>query len=336
MSIIRTQAESRACRSRLDICYLCGESLRDRGNTSAEHIVPKAILGSSPSMNAWAVVLDVHQTCECSKKRPLDEVYALFQKISLSAEKRMDISLDAMYKVIDAAAHSQTDERTRTAFLRFCCDVTQAAVADDFPTSAQHACYRLLDAVGTSKDEVIRAKTTILQLFNPPECLNSGHYRKTTLKPATDVKLDGLNLPPDGIPLDGFRDIMSAVWNWVRGFNAMIYGEYLPDTTDHNLWTPDIRSFRGTSSPKEITPDSRDCDTIEHLLHVAELTNKADGVQFWRETCVFRCAWLYFPEHMSYARCLWCINIPPHSQDIKVWYGWYNTPRPPERARVLD
>lgn len=331
MSVIQTQQEFQRCRSRLRICYLCGKPLDNSGQTSREHIVPQAALGRCASSNDWPAVVDVHHACECDMKRPLDGVYVLFQRFIASAGSP-DCAERAMNQVIDRANSSGTDV-ARAAAYQLAADAALAAYPANVARMEQmisEAMYRYIDTVGISNKEKTKAKADIRLALNPQQALNSGHYRRTSLKPIDEVKVNGLPLPPDSLALDGFHDVMSAVWTWIRGFHTTIYGEYLPRSAAHNLWTPDFRCFRGISSPQEITPDGGDCDIIQHWLHVAELTNKMDGVRCWGEACNFRCAWVT-SEVVSHSRCLWCLAIP----GVSSWYGWYNTSMPTDRARVL-
>lgn len=334
MSIISTQSKAQRCRSQVSFCYLCGEALAGSGQTIREHIVPKAVLGGASSLAAWTPVLDVHQTCERDGKRPFDEVYALFQKLNLPIEAKMTRADKGMERAFEAARqYGPNGERAQAAATaKLAADLATAASSDD-QASAQRAIYRFLDASGAPPKDIARAKVDVALLLDPRGTLCSGHYRKTTLKPADDVVTDGLTLPPCSFALDGFGDVMSAVWNWVRGFHALVYGAYLSRDTEHAVMTRDLPVYRGTTSPLPAF-DDRFCRTILNMVDAAALANKADGVHYWDESCGFRCAWLNMPEVKSLSRCLWCIDLPI-PQHPSAWCGWYDTPTPPANAKLL-
>jgi|GEM_PF-5258197 len=72
----------------VDFCYLCGGSLplkrkRLRHLRSAEHVIPRAILGDEPRnrRDAWPVILDVHRECEYSIKMKVDNLIDIMGKM---------------------------------------------------------------------------------------------------------------------------------------------------------------------------------------------------------------------------------------------------------------
>ena len=335
MGIICTQSDARHCRSRLHLCYLCGEDLGDSKQTSREHIIPRAVLGKGPSAKTWTPLLDVHQTCERNQKRPLDEVYALLQKMA-SPMASLDKAMD---RVVDLAARPVTDRERRlanAAAARFAADAARAAYATDAEGMllSQQAFERYIKTLGVPEKERALAKSAVALLFNPREALSSGHYRKTVLKPADDIVIDGMNAPAGSFALDGIEEIMAAVWNWVRGFHALVYANCLPNSTHHDEATPYLEIFIGTTSPRRAY-DDRFYSTIQDHLDVAARVDKADGVRYWDQKSGFLCAWVRVPVPEPFYRCLWRIDVPG-PKEPKVWYGWYNSPVLPGIAKTLS
>lgn len=334
MSIIRTQAEAQRCRSQLHICYLCGEDLDNREPASREHIIPSAVLGRGPHAETWSPLLDVHQSCECNQKRPLDEVYALFQRM----ESPMEPADEAMGRLLGLAAQPATDNARRSQYAagaRLAADAACAACAPDAEGGllAQQAIARYIDTLDAPKKIKANVKNAYALLFNPQQALNCGHYRKTALKPADDIVTDGLNAPIGSFALDGIRAIKAAEWNWVRGFHALIYATCLPNAAPHDEATPALQVFIGTISPRRAY---NECfyNTIQDHLDAAAIVNKADGIKYWDQSSGFLCAWVRAPGTEPFYHCLWRIDVPG-PQETKVWYGWYASSVLPRTAKAL-
>lgn len=69
---IDSPARGAAASKAVQICYLCGSTLRDRDELNVDHVIPKAVLGPSPGDNAWRVTLKVHESCHDSKRADQD------------------------------------------------------------------------------------------------------------------------------------------------------------------------------------------------------------------------------------------------------------------------
>lgn len=86
---ILTQKQMRIVRSEVTFCYICGQPLPEKGsgykqNVIGEHIVPRSLLGDPPTSETerWAVVLDVHRSCETEDKKITDNLLNLLQQMS--------------------------------------------------------------------------------------------------------------------------------------------------------------------------------------------------------------------------------------------------------------
>jgi len=325
---IVTQSEAQERRRAVTFCYLCGRDLTDGDKTTREHIVPRAVLGTQPSP-AWAVVLDVHENCERRDKRGSDALFALWSRLFLPPEERAARALEVIDEFFDSAKPTDAEARKRvglaTVRLAAACGSTVGAL------EIRAALDEYVDVLGAATDvpsrDTSRVKMYLAALFDPKRHLNLGHYRSTPFKVVEGIAADECHLP-----LDGFGDVMAAVWTWVRGLHALLYGSFLANPTPHVVLTP-LPVFSGTTSPRPFA-DARVHRTILAALDVASQANKLDRVQDWDRRCDFRCAWVHLPEAKAFARGTWRLDVtgPP---DVRSWWGWYDLPVPPKGTDVL-
>jgi hypothetical protein len=330
MAGVITQTEASRRRQRMPFCYLCGQNLTEKCSTMREHIVPRVVLGVQPSPSAWALVLNVHKTCENRDKRGADALFALWQRLFLPTEERMARATEVIYEVIDGASPANASAQKALALAT----VTLAAAYGSTPDS--HAINAALDqyldvlvsAGGIPSRDASRAKTYVAALFDPRHQLNLGHYRGTPIK-----VIEGVPTDESVLPLDGIEDIMGAVWTWVRGLHALVWESFLPTLTPHVVLTP-LPVFSGISTPRPFV-DERIHQTILATLDSAAQANKLYQVKYWNEQCGYRCVWVHLPEAKAFARCVWGLNVPG-PQETGAWWGWYDLPVPPKDAELLD
>lgn len=90
---ILSQKQMQVARRSISFCYLCGKNISQCDETGAqqpttgEHVIPQSLLGNAPEnqSEAWAVILDVHEKCEQSKKQKVDHWLKLFQQIHVQS-----------------------------------------------------------------------------------------------------------------------------------------------------------------------------------------------------------------------------------------------------------
>jgi hypothetical protein len=207
MGSVITQNEASRRRRQLAFCYLCGKSLTNQGSTTREHVVPKAVLGNRPSSSAWALVLDVHQSCEHLNKRGADTLFALYQRLFLPAEERMAHATEVIYEVIDGASPANASAQKALALATVTLAAAYGSTPDSHVINAALEQYLdvLVSAGGISSRDASRAKTYVAALFDPRHQLRLGHYRSSPLK-----VLEGVAVEEPVLPLDGIKDVMGG------------------------------------------------------------------------------------------------------------------------------
>lgn len=330
MVSVITQRHARERRRHLKFCYLCGQGFLDGDEKRREHLVPRAVLGDPPSSASWSLLLDVHRSCEEQRKREADTLFTLWQRLFLPPEERAEKAYEELGEIIDAASPGDDDSRMALGL------ATVKLAAETSGTSDLEAIHRafnqyfdaLISSGGLSDCQKSLAQRYLAAGIDLGRYLELGHYRNTPFK-----AIDGVVSEDSMLPIDGFNDIQEAVWTWVRGLHAVLYGEFLPVSSPHVLLTA-LPTFCGTSSPRPF-PGKRVDDLVLGALDAADLSDKLDRVQWWDGQCVFRSVWVHSPGTHELARCIWRLDTPGPS-GTGAWWGWYDASVPPAEAGLLD
>ncbi len=157
---------------------------------------------------------------------------------------------------------------------------------------------------------------------------------------ATIKGKDGTHYPV----LKDVGDANIAVWQWIRGFHAILYGEFVPFQTFGKVLAPS-HGFR-TKEFEHIEDGLRDyamgSALIARNLIAASYAKLWDGLTFWGSQVRYRCVW-YKPLEDAGAACCWLLEFPAalkwskNMRDDPVpWRGFYTLPVAPASASLMS
>ena len=135
-------------------------------------------------------------------------------------------------------------------------------------------------------------------------------------------------------------EMRRAVWTWVRGLYACLYGQYLPEKVRCDV-IPPVPSYlspsatfdgRGVAETERITKS-----LLSLLLHGAFPSRQFDGISAWGGSMVFICTWLLDSDGTT--SCVWCLSsqtVEKLSLDIdwrkRPWHGTFRPHYVPPNA----
>lgn len=133
-------------------------------------------------------------------------------------------------------------------------------------------------------------------------------------------------LPSGHVPtISGGYAVSEAVWSWIRGLHAALYGEYLaPDVTHLALPPVPTVLFQedGTPEPESGWPDEMGVMCLR-LVEAAHFADCWDGMTAWGEAVRYFCTWRVLES--GKVMCFWTLCFPGTLE----WSGTVRTsPRP--------
>lgn len=134
--------------------------------------------------------------------------------------------------------------------------------------------------------------------------------RSLKLRPTREV------VPIEGEPtiIHGFDGpevwrVRQAVVHWVRGFHAILYGSFLPNSSDrlgHSVMTPLAESINDQS----IAEVDKVKGVVGHLLTRPSIQRKADTIVAWDNRVVYRAIWMPSLVDSRLSLCVWMLETP--------------------------
>ncbi len=156
---------------------------------------------------------------------------------------------------------------------------------------------------------------------------------------------DGL-LPATPVSID--TRIPDGVWNWVRGFHAGLFAEYLPNDTRQHAFLPMPQEFlytteRGTGRRMpglSVSQMQRQRELILQAIELVSHDGRANTVEFWSGRCTYKAMWLRVSDHFQ---CWWALcvpNVQRHSEGLGLrglpWLGGYERTALPDGAIAVS
>jgi len=181
--------------------------------------------------------------------------------------------------------------------------------------------------------------------LNPPEeWAKTGHIRRTGVRPTIAIDSDRRLAVP---ALSGITPMLTAVWRWVTGVHAALYGTPL-DAGDH--WSrvlPPVPAFGDDAQGVPLEICEEHSRLIMQVLQIAVRRDKWDGIVAWGTAVDFRCVWWKRPHNRRKPPwvCFWALIVPgviDWSRQVlpggmeRPWHGSFVCQEAPPACSVLS
>lgn len=169
-----------------------------------------------------------------------------------------------------------------------------------------------------------------------------GHLRNMPLVPALVIDAPSGSAFP---AFSGLGDLFKGVGQWVSGFHAALYTQYLPPATWHLVLPPVPAYCSDPSGPSRADTETQSWLTRETAERAVAL-DKWDGVTAWGGGLRYRCVWwqLKRPGCDPKWVCFWTLSFPGLAEwsrhvvpagTERPWHGEYVFDQRPGGSSIL-
>jgi hypothetical protein len=341
---ILNQREAARQRKNVSFCYICGKNLHSSSGKShnvvtKEHVIPRALLGEAPALNAWPVLLDVHEKCERSYKRKQDHWLALYAKFMKDPYRKMLELKQNWDALINSEEYSRDmkNDKAKASYFDWVLSLNSKSqkISQAWIKHLHSIDLNLNPSLAENRDKCVRI---IREIYDPLSALQSGYYRSTPLKfgrflsPIQDNRV--------GI-ISGLEELQKGVWLWNVGFHAILYNK-VTRFISIPFCIPNIPVF-SANPEKSFRKMKEHAYYIMRVLEIAEYSDKWDGISAWGDSVLYKCAWFSIPEMIDCARCYWKLTLPESKYESQYaaifgeisWLGVYEQKEPPPNASII-